>query len=395
MRELAVPSSKVLAPSRAAVLLSLFVAGFSTFLNLYATQPLLPEFRQLFGASELMVSLTVCGPVLAVALTAPLLGVLADALGRKRVIVAAMLGLAIPTALAATSSNLGQLIAWRFVQGIFVPGVITVAMAYISEEVPSHIIGSTMSIYITGGVVGGFSGRFLTGVLAHHWGWRIPFVVLGVITVAGALLTWGFLPRARKFIRQKDWGASHRSVRMHLCNPQLLATYAVGFSVLFCMVAAFTYINFYLADKPFELGPAALGLIFSVYLIGAAITPTAGRFLDKFGYRRVIMAAAAMMAAGMLLTLVRSIPVIIVGMALGATGVFVSQAAASSNVGKAAKSARSSAAGLYVSLYYLGGCTGSILPGLFWDRTGWPGCVAVIICMQSITALIAYRLWKD
>ncbi len=44
---------------------------------------------------------------------------------------------------------------------------------------------------------------------------------------------------------------------MHLCNPQLLATYAVGFRVLFCMVAAFTYINFYLAEKAFELGPAA------------------------------------------------------------------------------------------------------------------------------------------
>ncbi len=395
MRELAAASSQALAPSRGAVLLSLFVAGFATFLNLYATQPLLPEFRQLFGASELMVSLTVSGPVLAVALTAPLLGILADALGRKRVIVTAMLGLAIPTALAATALNLGELILWRFLQGIFVPGVITVAMAYISEEVPSEIVGSTMSIYITGAVVGGFSGRFLTGLIAHHYGWRVPFVVLGAITVVGALITWGFLPRARKFIRQKDWGASHRSVRMHLGNPQLLATYAVGFSVLFCMVAAFTYINFYLADKPFQLGPAALGFIFSVYLVGAAVTPAAGKFLDKFGYRRVIIAASAMMAVGMLVTLIQSIPVIIVGMALGATGVFISQAAASSNVGKAAKSARSSAAGLYVSLYYLGGCTGSILPGFFWDRAGWPGCVAVIICMQSITALIAYRLWKD
>lgn len=395
MKELAVSSIQAIAPGRVAVLLSLFVTGFSTFLNLYATQPLLPEFRQLFGVSELMVSLTVSGPVLAVALTAPLLGMLADGLGRKRIIVAAMLGLALTTALAATSLSLGQLIVWRFLQGVFVPGVIAIAMAYISEEVPSQIVGSTMSIYVTGGVVGGFAGRLVTGLIAHHWGWRIPFVVLGALTLAGALITWRFLPRARKFVRQNDRAESLRSVRLHLCNPQLVATYAVGFSVLFCMVAAFTYVNFYLADEPFNLGPAELGLIFSVYLIGAVITPPAGRFLDRFGYRRAIMAAACIMAAGMLVTLIQSVPVIIAGLALGATGVFISQAAASSNVGKSAQSARSSAAGLYVSLYYLGGCAGSILPGFLWERAGWPGCVAVIICAQLITVLVAYRLWKD
>ncbi|HXR05878.1 MAG TPA: MFS transporter, partial [Candidatus Acidoferrum sp.] len=66
-------------------------------MNLYATQPLLPRFRELFQASELKVSLTVSAPILAVALAAPFLGILADTVGRKRVIVASMLGLALPT----------------------------------------------------------------------------------------------------------------------------------------------------------------------------------------------------------------------------------------------------------------------------------------------------------
>ena len=56
--------------ARPGVLLALFTMGFATFVNLYATQPLLPRFRQLFHASELMVSLTVSAPVLAVAASA-------------------------------------------------------------------------------------------------------------------------------------------------------------------------------------------------------------------------------------------------------------------------------------------------------------------------------------
>ena len=91
------------ARNRVGTLTALFMTGFGTFLNLYATQPLLPRFRQIFSTSEVMVSLTVTAPVLAVALMAPLVGLIADSVGRKRVIVTAMLGLALPTALAGTA----------------------------------------------------------------------------------------------------------------------------------------------------------------------------------------------------------------------------------------------------------------------------------------------------
>lgn len=381
--------------NRTGVLLALFVTGFATFINLYVTQPLLPQFRQIFQASELAVSLTVSAPVLAVALAAPFVGMLADALGRKGVIITAMLGLSIPSALAATSSNLHQLIVWRFLQGLFIPGIITVAMAYISEESPADKVGSTMATYVTGTVVGGFAGRFIAGLCAAHAGWRVAFVYIGLVTLVGCLITVLFLPSSTKFIRQTGTAASLKSLRQHLRNPQLLATYAIGFNVLFCQVGSFTYVNFYLADKPFLLGPAALGSIFSVYLIGAVITPGAGKILDHIGYRRTLTIAVGAIATGILLTLIMSLPIIIAGLALSATGVFACQAAASSYVGKAAGKARSSAAGLYVALYYLGGGLGSIIPGFFWDTTGWIGCVALILCLQGAIFLIGHRLWKE
>jgi MFS family permease len=181
---------------------------------------------------------------------------------------------------------------------------------------------------------------------------------------------------------------------MHLWNPQLLATYAVGFNVLFCMVGTFTYVNFYLADKPFFLGPTALASIFVVYLIGAVITPPAGYIMDRIGHRRVLIGAVGMSAIGMVLTLIHSVPVIIAGLALEASGVFTCQSASSTHVGKAAHEARSSAAGLYVSFYYLGGLAGSILPGLLWRHAGWPGCVAIMLCMQAMAILIANKWWQ-
>ena len=391
----AVMQVQAVAAGRAGALTALFVAGFSTFLNLYATQPLLPHFREVFRASEVMVSLTVTAPVVAVALMAPLVGLLADTLGRKRVIVAAILGLSLPTVFAASASTLGQLIIWRFLQGIFIPGIIAVTMAYISEESPLHSVASTMATYVTGTVVGGFSGRFVCGICATHWGWRTAFLVLGISTLAGAAVTWQLLPRSTKFIRQSNAAASLKSLGSHLRNPELMATCSVAFNVLFCLVGTFTYVNFYLADDPFRLGTTALGTIFAVYLIGAVITPVAGCLLDRIGFRRGMVGATVLSVAGILLTLIRMVPAVVAGLALCATGAFICQAAASSQVGKAAGKARSSAAGLYVALYYLGGCVGSIVPGFLWKEAGWTGCVALTVGMQAIVALVAHRFWKD
>ena len=101
-----------------------------------------------------------------------------------------------------------------------------------------------------------------------------------------------------------------------------------------------------------------------------------------------------MSAAGTMLTLIHSVPVIIAGHTLEATGVFACQPASASHVGKSAHEARSSAAGLYISFYYLGGFAGSVLPGLLWRHAGWSGCVAIMLCMQAEAIFIADRWWQ-
>src|SRR5258706_15302711 len=88
------------------------LAGFTAFLDLYATQPLLPLLMRAFAASHLAVSLTVTASTMAVALGAPVVGRLADLVGRKRVIVASSLALAAATGPAATPPSLGEVIAW-------------------------------------------------------------------------------------------------------------------------------------------------------------------------------------------------------------------------------------------------------------------------------------------
>ncbi|MGA9081206.1 MAG: MFS transporter, partial [Pseudolabrys sp.] len=101
-----------------AVRLAAGIAGYCAFINLYSPQSILPLLSQEFGAGAAEVSTIITVSTLAVALTAPFTGTVADVLGRKRVIVAAMFVLVIPTVMVGLSTNLTALIFWRAVQGM-------------------------------------------------------------------------------------------------------------------------------------------------------------------------------------------------------------------------------------------------------------------------------------
>jgi fucose permease len=85
---------------------------------------------------------------------------------------------------------------------------------------------------------------------------------------------------------------------------------------------------------------------------------------------------------------------IIAGLALCCTGVFIAQSTASSYVGKVAKGARAAAVGLYVTFYYLGGSAGAVLPGALWAWGGWGACVGLIMGVQMLTVCIAWIFWR-
>ncbi|MBV9523233.1 MAG: MFS transporter, partial [Alphaproteobacteria bacterium] len=223
------------------------LAGFCAFLDLYATQALLPLLAREFGAGPKAVSLTVSATTAAIALTAPFTGAVADVLGRKRVITAAMFALAVPTAMVALAGSLHAMIFWRFVQGLLLPPVFAVTVAYVGEEWSPAEATAMTGIYLAASSFGGFTSRFLTALIAQHLGWRPAFVALAALTLAAATGVAALLPRERRFVGTAGLLASARHMLGHIADPRLAATYAVGFGVLFSFIALFTYVNFLLA----------------------------------------------------------------------------------------------------------------------------------------------------
>jgi MFS family permease len=258
--------------------LAVGLAGYCAFINLYSPQSILPLLSEEFHASAAEVSTIITVSTLAVALTAPFTGAVADVLGRKRVIVAAMLVLVIPTLMVGLSTSLSAIIFWRAVQGLVLPPIFAVTVAYIGDEWPAKEATTAAGIYSSGSSLGGFSGRLVIGVIADLISWRAGFVVLAGVAAVGAVAVAVLLPRERRFVRSEGLLASSRQMLGHFRNSQLVATFAVGFGVLFNSFAPPS------AHRRVSLQSSAsrLGAIRHISA-GSVLTPWTGWAVGRFG----------------------------------------------------------------------------------------------------------------
>ena len=375
--------------------LIIWLIGFFAFLNVYSMQAVLPMVMQDFHASPVQAGLTVGATVLAVALVSPFMGMLSDAFGRKVIICASLFALTLPTALIPVAGSLNALIFLRFLQGLAIPGIVVVLIAYLSEEFHSGGVARMTTTYVGGTVMGGFCGRFITGHAGHLLGWRGAFVTLAIMNFLGALLVVWLLPPSRCFVANRNIRAGFNTLWRHLHHKRLMAACAVGFCVLFSLVGTFTYVNLHLASSPFNLSSAGLANVFSVYLVGVLVTPLAGPYVVRLGFLRSLMGALALSAAGLLMTLLPSLTAVIIGLTVCSTGVFICQSATLSAIAQNVSEGRSLATGIYYMSYYAGGAAGSLLAGMAYEGWGWAGSVLSIALMQALAAVIAAVAWRQ
>src|SRR3954471_22607300 len=369
--------------------------AIGAFLHLYAPQAVLPMMAREYGVGAADASLIITAGTLAVAATAPFAGALSDVIGRKRLIVVAMALLMIPATMTALAGSFQQLIFWRFVHGLLLPPIFTVTIAYIGDEWPPREANGVFGIYAAASAIGGFLGRFVPGMLTQYVGWRGGFLALACGSVICLVMVTWLLTPERKFVSASNLGTSLRQMVAHLCNPLLLSIYAVGFGVLFNFIATFTYLSFHLAEPPFNKSPAFLGSIFVVYLFGSVASLYLGRAIAWWGRRTFVLCVFAVWAAGMLASLIPSVPAIVLCLILASTCGILTQASSTSSVAITAKTGTSAAVGLYVMSFYVGGTFGGWLPGLAYEAGGWPYSLALIMGMLMFMMLVVAKFWKQ
>jgi MFS transporter, YNFM family, putative membrane transport protein len=363
-------------------------AAAAMFTAMYSTQAILPSIGREFDVSPSQTGLTVSVVIGALAIGAWFWGPLSDRIGRRASLVLSSAALVVPSIGLAVAPSFAVLLALRVAQGLCMPGLLTVGVPYVTEAFTERIGTRAMGLYVSSLVAGGLVGRVGVALLTAATSWRVALAAVAALPLAATLVMRRSLPP--EAAAPPSAGLSLSTLRATLANRALVAATLTGSAMFFSFMGIFSYIDFRLERSPFDLSPALVGLVFVLWAMGA-VGPLAGRLAGHHGWLAVALAGLLSAASGVSLSLIPSLPVIVVGLALVTLGNFTAVTAAQLGVAGATDRNRGLASAMYFSAYYIAGALGAYVPGLAWQSWHWTGVWALVMGAYAIglTALLA------
>lgn len=367
--------------------------AFLTVVDLFATQAILPSLTQAYQVTPAAMSFAVNASTMGMAVAGLTVAFFSRRIDRRIGILISLCVLAIPTALLAIAPDITTFMVLRITQGLCMASAFTLTLAYLGEECSAMDAGGAFAAYITGNVASNLVGRLISAGVADHFGLAANFYFFSALNLAGAVLVYFTVRTTMPILPVGEAYSSPLEIwSKHLRNPPLVASFGIGFCILFAFIGTFTYVNFVLVREPLSLGSMELGLVYFVFLPSIVTTPFAGAAVRRYGTRPTFWTALALAGLGLPLLLQPNLKSVIVGLMLVGVGTFFAQAAATGFVGRAATADRGSASGIYLGCYFLGGLIGTAVLGQIFDRLGWGSCVAGIALALVTAALLAVGL---
>lgn len=387
MRPVSEPHARITAgtPAFKRINVAIFACGFSIFALLYSVQPVLPLFTQEFGISAAESSLALSLTAGAMALSMVFAGSLSEVVGRKSMMLGALIASSLLTLAVAFVSDWHHVLWLRALAGITLSGAPAVALAYLGEEMEPRAVAPAVGLYIGGSAFGGMVGRLVVAGLADlgaDFGaglssWRLAMAGLGITGLVCALVFWRALPASRHFsARAPDFGKLVVSLGVCARNPGIAVLLIAGSLMLGSFMTVYNYLGFRLQGEPFWLSQSAAGLVFLAYPMGSLASAIMGAQAARFGRGPVFIVCVLVMICGLALMFPDSLAFLIAGLLVMTFGFFGAHAIASSWAPAMVAQDKAQASSLYLLSYYVGGAVAGTAGGLFWDSHGWLGVSA-------------------
>lgn len=377
------------------VLTGLFFAGVATFAQLYSMQAVLPSVAADFDVTPATASLTVSATTLGVAASVIGWSSAADRIGRVPAMTVGIAAATLCALIAPAAPTLELLLVVRAGEGVALGAVPAIALAYLAEEVDAGHTAAAAGSYIAGTTVGGLAGRVIAGPFGDLGQWRWGVFTVAAVCVVCAVLFLRFTPASRGFAPSAARSGPSLAARLagNLADRRQLALYAQAVLLMGGFVAVYNYLGFRLSEPPFALPLWVVSFLFLAYLAGTITSPWAGALASRYGRLPVLLAALAVMAGGLALTLAGALWAVIAGLLVMTAGFFAAHAIASGWAPAASRpEARAQAASLYYLAYYGGSSLFGWALGFTFAGFGWSGMVGGVLLMIALAAVIA-AMW--
>lgn len=361
-----------------------FCAGL-TLCVMYGVQPLQPVFQEILGISKFEASLFTTSILVPLALASIVYGYILEKFSIKKILIFSFFAFGMLELFFAFSNSFIVLIFIRCLQGLIAPAALTGIMSYISTKTSIENVGSAIGVYVGITILGGFVGRFLSGLSYDIFGsWRVFFATLGIILLICAFL----LTKISSNVSLSPVKPKFSDIYETLKFKQNALIVSFIFFLFFSFTAILNFLPFELSRVDESFSGTKTGFIYAGYFIGVLVSFNAKKIVMLFGNPpKAMFVGCVIFIFGLFILNQSNFWVVFVGMLIVCLGNFISHSIASGYINRINDSHKGIANGLYVSIYYLGGSLGSVLPSFIYSSYGW-GVFLFSLGLISIISLI-------
>jgi len=367
----------------------IYLSAIVTICSLYAAQPIQPVFQQEFNLNRLQALLFTTLMMTPLGVAPLFYGYLLESIPAKSLVRGAILILGALEILFSMAGSYWSLLFIRAIQGLMIPAILTSLMSYISYTSSRENVQHSIAVYIAATIMGGFLGRFLSGLFTDIFGWRFFFFVLGVVLLVDFLL----LGRLEKNVKLKYERPNLKQVAMLSRDGRFRWLYLAIFCIFFVFSALMNFLPFELKKINPSFRETGIGLLYLGYSMGILVSVNTKRIIQFFGNEpEAIRAGIGVFFLGTMVFFVELYNIMFVGMFVFCFGFFMAHSLLSGFVNKLAQENKALANGVYISFYYMGGSLGSFLPGYFFEHFNWRIFLCSLLLMLCVALFFTGRL---
>jgi predicted MFS family arabinose efflux permease len=374
----------------------LAIFGPAVFAGAFATRvtdPTVAEIAGEFSVTAAEAALLGTAYTLPFALVQPILGPVADSIGKRRIVMICVAMLGVMLLAAAVSASFGWLMAFRAASGMAAGGMMPLTLAIMGDAVSLKYRQVALSRILVFGISGQIAGGVVAGPIAAIAGWRGVLVVCAVAAFVGLVaLILAARGAAREVMTRYDPMVALQRYRGIIANPAALPLFAAVAVEGGLVFGVFPFIAPLLIERAigstmeagFAIGAFGLGGL----LFAALVAPLLARF-GQGGVIRIGGATAALALIGFALA-----PSLVVatlaGLGLG-LGFYMIHNAIQTRATELAPQARGSAMSLHAFAFFGGQSLGPIAYGLGAMVFGLPITLALAGAAIMVLALLLAR----
>ncbi len=366
--------------------LTLLAVTLLTFSVMYAPQPLLYTIQKTYPEhTDATIALLMTVILIPLGIAPLIYGFFLSSLDTKHVLRACVALLCASCFGIYFTSSFSAFLFFRLIHGLVIPAILTCIMAHISAKFQGTHLQNALAIYIAVTILGGLTGRMLSGGVATLWGWKMVFITLAILFFILLIPIAQLKKRSQNAFKPIKYTEFYQI----LCTKGIKRILFIDGCGFFVFVALSTYLPFFLNQISDNMTEWRISLVYLGYGIGIFIALCSHKISNAVGSRvRAIRLGMGIYLCAMALLFLPNPIYTFLAMFMVCTGQFMEHSISPGLVNRMSDRDKGAVNGLYLSVYYMGGAIGSYFPGFIYAQWGW-NVLIISLSVALVAVLIA------